>query len=179
MLFRSILKDINLEDAIDIRELRNLKVANQLLKLKRIKNQEREERMAMQQQAMQQQGNLQSQQMAAQAALAKIEAETQGKIKVKQAEISFDISKMEREAQLKSQLMAEEFQYNMQITGKETESLNMRDDMKERAKDKRIKIQSTTQSELIHQRQNKLPPKNFESNEDSMDGFDLAEFEPR
>jgi hypothetical protein len=42
--------DINLEDAIDIRELKNIKLANQLLKVKRIAKQEREEQMAMQQQ---------------------------------------------------------------------------------------------------------------------------------
>ena len=50
---------------------------------------------------------------------------------------------------------------------------------KEKAKSDRISQQNTEQSELINQRKNNLPPKNFESNEDSLDGFDLAEFEPR
>ena len=106
--------DINLEDAIDIRELKNIKLANQLLKVKRIAKQEREEKMAMQQQAMQQQANLQSQQMAAQTAMQKIQAEAQGKMQVKQAEIAFEIEKMQAEAQLKAQLMEREFQYQMQ-----------------------------------------------------------------
>ena len=50
---------------------------------------------------------------------------------------------------------------------------------KEEAKDKRVGIQNTQQSKLIEQRKNNLPPLNFESNEDSLDGFDLSEFEPR
>ena len=43
----------------------------------------------------------------------------------------------------------------------------------------RITQGNTQQSELIQQRKNNLPPIKFESNEDSLDGFDLAEFEPR
>jgi hypothetical protein len=171
--------DINLEDAIDIRELKNIKLANQLLKVKRIAKQEREEKMAMQQQAMQQQANLQSQEMAAQTAMQKIQAETQGKMQVKQAEIAFEIEKMQAEAQLKATLMEREFQYQMQISGMQEQGLQAREDKREEAKAKRISQQNTEQSKLIDQRKNNLPPMNFESNEDSLDGFDLAEFSPR
>ena len=94
--------DINLEDAIDIREIRNLKLANQLLKMKRIKTQEREEKMAMQKQAMIAQQQLKSQEMAAQVAMQKIEMETRSKMQIKQAEVAFDIQKMEKEAEMKS-----------------------------------------------------------------------------
>ena len=54
-----------------------------------------------------------------------------------------------------------------------------RDKDKEKAKDKRIDIQATRQSDLINQRKNNLPPMNFESTEDSLDGFDLESFNPR
>ena len=171
--------DINLEDAIDIREIRNLKLANQLLKLKRIKTQEREEKMEMQKQAMISQQQLKSQELAGQVAMQKIEAETNSKIKIKQAEVAFDMQKIEKEAVLKSQLMREEFEYNMQMHGLEVGNLTEREKMKEDAKAKRISQQNTEQSKLINQRKNNLPPMNFESNEDSLDGFDLAEFEPR
>jgi hypothetical protein len=171
--------DINLEDAIDIREIKNLKLANQLLKVKRVAKQEREEKMAMQQQAMQQQANLQSQQMAAQAAMQKIQAESQGKMQVKQAEIAFEIEKMQAEAQLKAQLMEREFQYQLQLHGMQEQQLQTREDKREDAKSKRISQQNSEQSKLIDQRKNNLPPMNFESNEDSLDGFDLAEFSPR
>ncbi|MFN5250161.1 MAG: hypothetical protein ACK5DE_03885 [Bacteroidota bacterium] len=171
--------DINLEDAIDIREIRNIKLANQLLKMKRIKTQEREEKMAMQKQAVQAQQQLQSQQFAAQAAMQKIEMETQSKIKIKQAEIAFEIEKNKNDASLKSLLMREEFDYNLQLRSMEVEDLNKREEMKEEAKSKRISQQNSEQSKLINQRKNNLPPLSFESNEDSLDGFDLAEFEPR
>ena len=171
--------DINLEDAIDIREIRNLKLANQLLKMKRVKTQEREEKMAMQKQAMIAQQQLQAQQMAAETAMQKIQLETQSKMQIKQAEVAFDIQKSEQEAVLKSQLMREEFQYNLQLRGMEVGDLTAREQMKEDAKAKRISQQNTEQSKLINQRKNNLPPMTFESNEDSLDGFDLAEFEPR
>jgi hypothetical protein len=171
--------DINLEDAIDIREIRNLKLANQLLKMKRVKTQEREEKMAMQKQAMIAQQQLKSQEMAGQVAMQKIDMETKSKMQIKQAEIAFEIEKMQKEAELKSQLMAEEFQYSQQLHGMEIHNLSEREQKKEDAKAKRISQQNTEQSKLINQRKNNLPPMSFESNEDSLDGFDLAEFSPR
>ena len=171
--------DINLEDAIDIREIKNIKLANQLLKVKRKAKQEKEEKMAMQQQAMQAQQQLQSQQMAAQTAMQKMQAESQSKMQLKQAEIAFEIEKMKNEAMLKSQLMDKEFELNMQLRGMEAEQLQKREDNREKAKSDRISQQNSEQSKLINQRKNNLPPMNFESNEDSLDGFDLAEFEPR
>ena len=171
--------DINLEDAIDIRELKNLKLANQLLKMKRVKKQEREEQMEMQKQAMVSQQNLQSQQMAAQTAMQKMQAELEMKMRLKQMETEYNIKTMQVEAELKSHLMAEEFQYNQQIKGAEIQTLTQREKEREDAKAKRISQQNTEQSKLIDQRKNNLPPLNFESNEDSLDGFDLGEFEPR
>ena len=171
--------DINLEDAIDIREIRNLKLANQLLKMKRIKTQEQKEKMQMQQQAMISQQQLKSQELAGQVAMQKIEMETRSKMQIKQAEVAFEIQRTEAEAKLKSQLMREEFDYNMQLKGIESKEITDRDKMKEDLKSQRISQQNTEQSKLINQRKNNLPPMSFESNEDSLDGFDLAEFEPR
>jgi hypothetical protein len=171
--------DINLEDAIDIREIRNLKLANQLLKQKRKKKEEREEKMAMQKQAIVSQQQMQAQQMASQSAIQKMQMELQTKMQLKQSEAEYDIRKMQVEAELKSHLMAEEFGYTQQLRGMEVENLDKREKEKEMAKDKRISIQNTQQSKLIDQRKNNLPPLNFESNEDSLDGFDLGEFEPR
>jgi hypothetical protein len=171
--------DINLEDAIDIREIKNLKLANQLLKIKRIKKMEREEKMEMQKQAMLSQQQLKSQELAGQVAMQKVQMETQSKMQIKQAEVAFEIEKLKAEADLKRMLMAEEFQYQMQIAGVKESALTGRESMKEKEKSKRINQQSTLQSKLINQRKNNLPPVNFESNEDTLDGFDMAEFEPR
>ena len=172
-------KDISLEDAIDIREIRNLKMANQLLKLKRKQKQEREQQEQMQMQAMQSQQQLQSQELAAQTAMQKIQAETNSKMQIKQAEIAFEIEKLKNEAELKRQLMQTEFDFNMQLRDMSENALQSRETQREKAKSDRISQQNSQQSKLINQRKNNLPPQTFESNEDSLDGFDMAEFEPR
>jgi len=172
-------QDINLEDAIDIREIKNLKLANQLLKVKRKSKQEADEKREMQKQAMISQQQLKSQEMAAQVAVQKIELEAQAEMKVKQAEIAFEIEKQNNEANLKAQLMKQEFAYNQQLRNVSENALAFREGAREEAKKERISQQNTEQSQLINQRKNNLPPKNFESNEDSLDGFDLAEFDPR
>jgi len=172
-------QDINLEDANDIREIKNLKLANQLLKVKRKSKQEADEKREMQKQAMISQQQLKAQEMAAQVAVQKIELEAQAEMKVKQAEIAFEIEKQNNEANLKSQLMKQEFAYNQQLRNVSENALAFREGAREEAKKERISQQNTEQSQLINQRKNNLPPKNFESNEDSLDGFDLAEFDPR
>ena len=172
-------QDINLEDAIDIREIKNIKLANQLLKVKRKAKQEADQQREMQMQQMQSQQQMQMQQMKAQMDAQKIQMEMEAKLKYREADIQFEIQKQAAEADLKAQLMKQEFSYSMQLQGMTQEQLGIREEDKEKAKSDRISQQNTEQSELINQRKNNLPPKNFESNEDSLDGFDLAEFEPR
>jgi hypothetical protein len=109
----------------------------------------------------------------------KIQLEAQSKMQIKQAEVAFDIERLKAEADMKRMLMNEEFQYQMQLGGLKESALMSREDMKEKEKARRISQQNSEQSKLINQRKNNLPPMDFESNEDSLDGFDLAEFEPR
>ncbi len=172
-------QDINLEDAIDIRELKNIKLANQLLKVKRVQKEERELKKQKELQQNQAQLNMQSQQMAAQTSMQKQQAELQGKMQLKQAEVAFEIEKLKNEAQLKKELMQTEFDFNMQLRDMSENALQSRENQRETAKSDRISQQNTEQSKLIDQRKNNLPPQTFESNEDSLDGFDMAEFEPR
>ena len=171
--------DINLEDAIDIREIKNLKLANQLLKVKRKAKEEQDQQKEMQKQAMITQQQLKSQELSAQVEMQKIQMETQAKMQYRQADIAFEIEKQKAEAELKSQLMQQEFQYNLQLNGLSEASLSQREEAREKAKSDRISQQNTEQSKMITQRKNNLPPQNFESNEDTLDGFDLAEFSPR
>ena len=172
-------ENISLEDAIDIREISNIKMANQLLKVKRKAKQDREQQQQMQQQQMQAQMQMQAQQAQAQLAMQTQQAETQSKMALKEAEVSFDIQKLQREAELKQQLMQVEFQMQMQLKGMEASNLQARESEREKAKDNRISQQSTQTSKMIEQKKRDLPAINFESNEDSLDGFDLAEFNPR
>jgi len=172
-------ESINLEDAIDIREIRNIKLANQMLKIRRKAKQDQEQQAK--KASMQQQGqiNQQSQQMAAQTSMQKLQMETQAAMQIEQAKSQYAVEKMKGEAAIKSQLMKLEFDLQMQIQGVQQQGLKQREDQREDAKSKRITQANTEQSKLIEQRKNNLPPVSFESNEDSLDGFDLAEFEPR
>ena len=170
---------IGLEDAIDIREVKNLKMANELLKLKTKKKEELKAQREQEKQLMQAKVNQQSQTMAAQVAMQKLQAETQAKIQIEEAESGFQIAKLNKEAELKKMLMDHEFNYQMQLKGMADQGLQERENKREEAKASRISQQNTEQSKMIQQRQQKTGAINFESNEDSLDGFDLSEFEPR
>jgi hypothetical protein len=98
---------------------------------------------------------------------------------VAQAETAMAIEKMKNEAALKEQLMGLEFSYQMQLKGMEQSQMDEREKMREEGKSQRIAEANTQQSKMIEQRKRNLPAQNFESNEDSLDGFDLAEFDPR
>ena len=172
---------IELEDAIDIREIRNIKLANQLLKIRRKKKMDKDQ--AIQQSNMQQQAQLnqQSAQVAAQADVQKNQALNASKAELMQMEAEIEAQKMLQEVQMKKELMALEFQYNMQLKGVEVDGVKQREKQKEDRKDERTKIQATQQSEMIEQRNSGKPPKNFESagNDILGGGFDLGSFEPR
>lgn len=175
------LKDggIQLEDAIDIREIDNIKLANQLLKIKRKQRQEYIQKMKEKENQMLAQNQQQSQQMAAQIAAQQIQMETQGKIQVKQAEAQGEISVLEREAQLKEMLMEKEFNFQMQLKGIEVQGKKMIETEKEDRKDRRTEKTATQNSKMIAQRKFDTPSLNFESNEDHLGGIELGEFEPR
>jgi hypothetical protein len=171
---------INLEDAIDIREVRNIKLANQLLKLRRVKKEEKDQAIQQQNIQAQTESNAQAAQAAAQAEMQKTQALAQTEMQLEEAKSQFAMQKMEREAQLKKELMELEFQMNMQLKEKEVESITQREKQKEDRKDQRTKIQATQQSEMIEQRKQGTTPKNFESaGFDNLGGFGLEQFEPR
>jgi hypothetical protein len=174
-------QSIDLEDAIDLRDIKNVKLANQLLKIRRKKKLQRDQQMQQQNIQAQAQANTQQQQAAAQLEIQKQQALEQAKMQTKQVEAQMDAQKLQAEAQIKSQLMAQEFQYNMQLRQMDMQNVLSRESTKEDRKDKRTKIQASQQSELIDQRKTGKPPKNFESsgNDTIGSGFDLSSFEPR
>lgn len=172
-------EDINLEDALDIRELHNLKQANQLLKLKRKQKTEAQQQQQMEMQAMQAEQQQAAIMAQAEAEQQKKMMEMQNSMQLKQAEISMEIEKMNNEAMLKSQLMDKEFAFNMQLKGIEQSQIDQREASKEQGKSDRITMANSQQSKMIEQRKRNLPPINFESNEDTLDGFDLAQFGPK
>ena len=173
--------NIELEDAIDIRMIKNVKLANQLLKLRRKRKSQRDQKIAQQNIQAQAQANAQAQQVAAQAEVQKQQALTQSKIQLESAKSQMEMNKLMAEANLKKELMRLEFEMNMQLQGvkanKESEKIKEKEDRK----DERTKIQASQQSELINQRKNNLPPKKFESGGNDIlgGGFGLGTFDPK
>ena len=172
---------IELADAIDVREIRNVKLANQLLKIRRKKKLDRDQAMQERNIQMQAQVNQQSAEAAMQAEVQKNQALNAGVAEIEQLKAQLGSQKMMQEVEHKKELMQLEFQMNMQLKSMEVEGTMGKEKEKEDRKDERTKIQATQQSELIDQRKNEKPPKNFESSSnDILDGsFDLGAFDPR
>jgi len=170
---------IALSDAIDIRQIKNIKLANQFLKLRqkqKIKREQEQQQANIQAQA---QANAEAAEKAAMAEVQKQQALTQEKVSIEQAKSQFEIQRMQTEAQIKRELMAEEFQYNIQLAQAQMSAAKAKEQEIEDRKDQRIKLQGTQQSELINQRQTEGLPKNFESSgNDVLGGFGLEEFGP-
>ena len=174
-------QNIELEDAIDLRDIKNVKLANQLLKIRRKKKIQRDQQLQQENMMAQAQANAQQTQAAAQAEVQKNQSLAQTTISIEQAKNQFEIEKLYQEAEIKKMLMEQEFQYNMQSKGTETQQKVDSEKQKEDRKDRRTKIQATQQSELIDQRNNNKPPKNFESSgNDILGGVgDMSSFGPR
>ena len=154
---------IYLEDAIDIREIKNTSLANQVLKYRRIKKQKQDQAAQQQQIQAQAQANAETAERAAMSEVQKNDAMTQSKVQIEQAKSQFEIQRMQTEAQIKTQLMAEQFQYDLQLAQMNSAKISEKEAQIEDRKDKRTKLQATQQSSMINQRQNNGLPQDFES----------------
>ena len=179
---QALAKDqIYLEDAIDIREVKNLKLANQLLKVRRKKKQKLDQEMQQQNIQAQSQANAQAQQVAAQAEVQKQQAITQQQTQLEQTKAQLEIQRLQTEKELKKELMAYEFNLNMQMQEKQRGVIDAKEKYKEDRKDERTKMQASQQSQLIEQRQTGGKTKEFESsgNDTMGSGFNMEQFEPK
>jgi hypothetical protein len=156
-------KLIDLDDAIDIREVKNLKVANQLLKIKKKKKQEREQKIQQENIQAQAKANAESAKAAAQAETQKKQALVQSEIQLETAKNNLKVSYLQQEAALKKQLMEFEFELNQKIQEQQRELASRTEAMKEDRKDRRTQMQASNQSQLIEQKKAGTPPKKFES----------------
>ena len=170
---------IYLEDAIDLREIKNVALANQVLKYKRIRKQEADQKAQQAQVQAQAQANAQAAEQIAMQEVQKQQALTEQKVQVEQAKSQFEMQRMQGEAAIKKQLMAEEFQYNLQLAQMNMGAAQQKEKEIEDRKDKRTKIQASQQSQMINQRQNDTLPTDFESaGNDNLGGFGLEQFNP-
>ncbi len=158
---------INLEDAIDLRQIKNLKLANQMLKIKR--------KAKLAQDQLNQQANIQAQGAAqaetaektAMAEVQKQEAISASKVQYERSRTQMEIEKMEIASQLKQLEMQQQFNYDLQLKQVESQTVSQKEQQKEDRKDKRIKMEGTQQSEMISQRNNDGLPIDFENQPDA------------
>ena len=171
---------IDIEDVIDIREIKNIKLANEVLKQKRKKKAEADRQAQLQNIQAQANANAEAAEKAAFAEVQKQQALTQEKVNIEQAKSQFEIQRLRAEAEIKRELMQAEFNFNMQLAQVRANAEGQKEQEIEDRKDKRIRMQGTQQSELINQRKNNLLPTDFESSgNDVLGGIGLEQFEPR
>ena len=153
---------LDLEDVIDIRQIHNLKLANQMLKIKRKEKAKQDQ--AVQQSNIQAQASAQAEtaEKTAMAEVEKQEAINGSKVQFEQAKSQMELQRMQAAAQLEQQKMQMQFQFDMQLKQMDVQSTTQKESEIENRKDKRSKMEATQQSQLISQRQNDLLPKNFE-----------------
>tara|TARA_R100000805_G_C3615105_1_gene116453 strand:- start:662 stop:1945 length:1284 start_codon:yes stop_codon:yes gene_type:complete len=181
---------IYLENAIEVREIKNLKLANRMLKKFREKKQAQEQAAQQQNIQAQQQAQAKTAEQTALAETQKQQVLTEQKIQLEQSKSEFDIKKLQMEAELKKQLMEQEFNYNMELAKIAANAKQQSENTKEDRKDQRTRIQATQQSEMINQRKNDGSAMNFENNQaapsnfesmgnDNLGNMGLDQFEPQ
>jgi len=168
-------QSIYLEDAIDIREVKNLKLANQLLKFRRKKKQEYDEKIQLQNIQAQAQANAEASEKAALAEMQKQQALAETTLQIEQGKSQFEMQRMQMKAEIEKQMLELRYGYDMQLKSMEVEIDNKKEKSIEDRKDQRTRIQASQQSKMISQRQNDSAPTNFEQQDDPA-GLDMSAF---
>jgi hypothetical protein len=153
---------VDLEDAIDIRQIKNLKLANDVLKQKRKKKMQAAQQAQQQQAQAEAAANAEASQAAAMAEVQKNEAMTQANIQFEQAKSQMEIQRLQTQAQLKQQEMQYQHEFDMELKKLEVQAMQDKENRIEDRKDKRTKMEGTQQSKMIEQRQTQGFPTNFE-----------------
>tara|TARA_S200002703_G_scaffold102286_1_gene88588 strand:- start:547 stop:2934 length:2388 start_codon:yes stop_codon:yes gene_type:complete len=156
---------IDLEDAIDLREIKNIKLANQMLKQRRKAKQKRDQQAQQANIQAQAQANAESAEKAALAEMQKQQALAETEVQVEQAKSQFEINQMQQKAEIDRQLLELKYQYDIKLKQMEKDQMSAKEKMIEDRKDERTRIQATQQSQLIDQRKNDLLPTDFEENQ--------------
>tara|TARA_B110000914_G_scaffold40617_1_gene34006 strand:+ start:1409 stop:3775 length:2367 start_codon:yes stop_codon:yes gene_type:complete len=134
---------IDLDDAIDVREIRNVRLANQLLKIKRRKKQERDQKIQQENMEAQANANAQAQQVASQAEMQKNQAKSQADLQLEQVKSGGKLKYLTEEVRLKKELMQFEFDLNQSLRDQDRNETRGLEEMKEQGKDRRENIKQT------------------------------------
>ena len=171
---------IFLEDAIDIRQVRNIKLANQLLKFRRVKKQQADAAQSEAAAVAQAEAQGQAQIGIEEAKANANQVATESKIQIQKSENELDIKKMQYEAQTKKELM--QFEYDLNVKLKELE-LSAQKELVEKQSETQERIadkKNISVSSIAGPPRTEKPKKSFESKgNDVLGGFDLSRFEAK
>ena len=156
-------QSIDLEDAIDIRNISNLKLANELLKKRRKQKQARDQQMQQANIQAQAQANQETAEKAALYEVQKQQAMADTQLQIEKGKSEFQIQQMQVDGKIKKELMAQQFGYDQQLKTMDLQQMSRKEKEIEDRKDERTRIQATQQSKLIDQRKNDLLPTDFET----------------
>ena len=154
---------IDLEDAIDLRQIKNLKLANQMLKIKRKSKGKQDQENQQANIRAQADANADSAEKIAMSEVQKQEAISGSKVQYEQARSQMEIQRMQTAAQLEQQKMQAQFEFDMQLKQMDMKATQQKESEIENRKDTRIKMEGTQQSQMIDQRKNDLSPIDFEN----------------
>ena len=164
---------IFLEDAIDIREIKNLTLANQVLKYKRVKKQKEDQAAQTANIQAQTQSNAEAAEKAAMSDVQKAQAISETQVQIEKAKSDFEIQRMQTKADIEREQMAQQFEYDMKLKQADLSNQKTKEKEIEDRKDQRTKLQATQQSKMIDQRKNNSLPVDFEA---SGEGLNLEQF---
>ena len=145
-------KEIDLEDAMAVRQLKDVDQAERLLIVRRNKRMKKMQEQAQQNSQMQAQMNQAAAQASSQGKLQEIQAQAQAKIAEIQAQAQANAQLLQMEYQLKGQLEGAKLQTQMMDKQSDMSFRKSLESDKEKAKDERVKKQAIEQSKLIAQR---------------------------
>ena len=165
---------IELEDAVDLRAIKNIKLANQVLKIRRKKKGEEDQQRQLQQTQAQGEAQAKAATAASEAEIKKNTSLLNTQKQLEQLKTDGKSQILQQEANIKKELMEMEFNFNMQLKQLEAKTKTETQILSENRKDDRTKIQATQQSAMIDQKENQKPSQNFESSNDTLGGFDLG-----
>ena len=170
---------INLEDAIDIREVKNLKLANQLLKIRRVRKQQMDQQQAQAASVAQAEAQGAAQVQIEEAKAQAEQIKTASKIQYRQADVEFEIKKLEVEAQTKRELM--QFEYELNVKLKELELRAQKELVEKQSQTQEtVAAMKTSTASLSGPPSSGKPAKSFESKgNDVLGGIDLSRFSPK
>lgn len=170
---------ITLDDAIDIRNIDNIKLANEVLKVRRLKREKKKIQHEKDMEAQRAEGQAMVAERASQAKTQEMQFKTQSELAVVQAKSQAKMQELEKEGEVKSILMEKEFNYQMMLQGQQKQQEERKTKYLEDRKDGRQDKNNSQASELIQQREFNQPAKSFESSEDNISGnIELSEMSP-